>query len=80
MRVFITLVNGETHDLLGVRDADEWVRSFAVRGTSQLGDWVEVAPKDGTAGRRFVRASQVITVELIDDDGNYDQASKAPQP
>jgi hypothetical protein len=44
-----------------------------------LDDWVEVAPENGVADRRFVQASQVITVELIDDDGESDQASEAPQ-
>jgi hypothetical protein len=79
MRIAVTLVNGETHDLLGISDAEEWLRSFAVRGTSQLGDWVEVAPEDGAA-RKLVRASQVVTVELIDENGEHDQASEATQP
>jgi len=53
------------------------VRSFGVRGTSLLGDWVEVVPEEGS-GRRFVRASEVVTVELIDDGEDNQQA--APQP
>jgi hypothetical protein len=79
VRIVITLVNGETHDLLDVDNADEWVKRFALRGTAQLGDWVEVAPEDEAAGRRFVRASQIITVELIDDEGEYDEAGEASQ-
>jgi hypothetical protein len=67
VKVVIALTNGKKHDLLlGDRDADEWVRRFGARGTSALGDWVEVAPEEG-AGRTFVRASEVVTVQLIDD-------------
>ena len=67
MKVVITLANGTKHDLLlGVSDADEWVRRFGARGTSALGDWVEVVPEEG-AGRTFVRASEVVTVQLADD-------------
>jgi hypothetical protein len=74
VKVTITLVSGKTHDLLGVEDAADWVRSFGVRGTSLLGDWVEVAPAEGD-GRTFVRASQVVTVQLIDDQEADEQAS-----
>ena len=77
MKIAVTLANGKTHDLLGISDADEWVRSFGVRGTSLLGDWVEVVPEEGT-GRRFVRASEVVTVELIDDGEDNQQGT--PQP
>ena len=67
MKVVITLANGQVHDLLlGASDADEWIRRFGAMGTSALGDWVEVVPEEG-AGRTFVRASQVVTVKLIDD-------------
>jgi hypothetical protein len=77
VKVIITLANGKTHDLLGVGDANEWVRSFGVRGTSALGDWVEVVPEEGD-GRTFVRASEVVTVQLIDDGDDSQHA--APQP
>ena len=66
MKVLITLANGKKHDLLlGASDADEWVRRFGARGTSALGDWVEVVPEEG-AGRTFVRASEVVTVQLVE--------------
>ena len=67
MKIVITVANGKKHDLLmGVSDADEWMRRFGAIGTSALGDWVEVVPEEG-AGRTFVRASEVVAVQLIDD-------------
>ncbi len=67
MKIVITVANGKKHDLLmGVSDADEWMRRFGAIGTSALGDWVEVVPEAG-AGRTFVRASEVVAVQLIDD-------------
>ena len=67
MKVVITLSNEKKHDLLlRGSDADEWVRRFGARGTSALGDWVEVVPEEGAAGRTFVRASEVVTVQLIE--------------
>ena len=78
MKIVITLANGKKHDLLlGVSDADEWMRRFGSIGTSALGDWVEVVPKEG-AGRTFVRASEVLTVQLIDD--REDDPQAVPQP
>ncbi len=78
MKVVITLANGKTHDLLlGVSDADEWIRRFGAIGTSALGDWVEVLPDEG-AGRTFVRASEVVMVQLIDN--RHDNPQAAPQP
>ena len=74
MKVAITLSNGKTRDLLGIQDADDWVRSFGVRGTSLLGDWVEVVPEEGD-GRTFVRASEVVTVQLVDDEEADQQAT-----
>ena len=72
------LANGTTHDLLlGASDAEEWIRRFGAMGTSALGDWVEVVPEEG-AGRTFVRASQVVTVKLIDE--REDDAHPVPQP
>jgi hypothetical protein len=67
MKVSVILGNGQKRDVLGVDKADQWVRSFEGRGTSQLGDWLEVVPDEGE-GRTFVRASEVVTVQLIDDD------------
>jgi hypothetical protein len=67
VKVGIILRTGQRRDLLGVDNADDWVRSFGVRGTSLLGDWLEVVPDEGE-GRTFVRASEVVTVQLIDDD------------
>ena len=71
------LKDGTTHDLLlGPSDAEEWMRRFGAMGTSALGDWVEVVPEEG-AGRTFVRASQVVTVTLIDD--REDNLQTVPQ-
>ena len=68
MKVVITLANADTHDLLldANSDAEEWFRRFGAKGTSALGDWVEVVPEE-EVGRTFVRASQVVMVQLIDD-------------
>ena len=78
MKVVITLANGKKQDLLlDLSDADEWIRRFGAIGTSALGDWVEVVPDEG-AGRTFVRASEVVTVQLIDDRDDNPQA--VPQP
>jgi len=78
VKVVIALANGKTHDLLpGVSDASEWIRRFGAIGTSALGDWVEVVPEEG-AGRTFVRASEVVTVQLIDD--QEDNPGAVPQP
>lgn len=74
----MTLANGKKHDLLpGLSDASEWIRRFGAIGTSALGDWVEVVPEEG-AGRTFVRASEVVTVTLIDD--GEDNPEAVPQP
>jgi hypothetical protein len=43
------------------------MKSFVGRGTSQLGDWLEVAPVEG-CGRTFVRASEIVAVQLIDEE------------
>jgi hypothetical protein len=78
MKIVITLANGEKHDLLmDLSDANEWMRRFGAIGTSALGDWVEVVPEEG-AGRTYVRASEVVTVQLVDDGEDNTQA--APQP
>jgi len=68
VKVVITLANADTHDLLldANSDAEEWFRRFGAKGTSALGDWVEVVPEE-EVGRTFVRASQVVMVQLIDD-------------
>ena len=68
MKVVITLANAHKHDLLldANSDAEEWFRRFGAKGTSALGDWVEVAPDEGI-GPTFVRASHVVMVQLIDD-------------
>jgi hypothetical protein len=79
VKIVIALANGRKHDVLpGASDADEWIRRFAAMGTSALGDWVEVVPAEG-AGRTFVRSSEVITVQLIDD-GREDSSEAVPQP
>jgi hypothetical protein len=76
--VVITLANGQRHDLLpGVSDASEWIRRFGAIGTSALGDWVEVVPEEG-AGRTFVRASEVVTVQLIDDGEDSPEGVRQP--
>jgi hypothetical protein len=78
VKIVITLANGEKHDLLlSLSDADEWIRRFGAIGTSALGDWVEVVPEEG-AGRTFVRASAVVTVQLIDDGEDDSKAVSQP--
>jgi hypothetical protein len=78
VKVVITLGSGKKHDLLlGVSDADEWMRRFGAIGTSALGDWIEAVPEEG-AGRTFVRASEVVTVQLIDE--REDNLQAVPQP
>lgn len=79
MKVVITLADANKHDLLldASGDAEEWIRRFGAMGTSALGDWVEVEPEEG-AGRTFVRASQVVVVQLIDAQENDPQPD--PQP
>jgi hypothetical protein len=67
MKVVVTLANEKKHDLLlRESDTEEWARRFGARGTSAPGDWLEVVPEAG-AGRTFVRASQVVTVQLIEE-------------
>lgn len=77
MRVAITLAGGETRHLLGVEDAGNWMKSFGVRGTSLLGDWIEVVPDDEDGHTRtFVRASQVVSVHLIEDEDEVGHPSQ----
>ena len=66
MKVRVALSNGQEHDVIGIDDAKSWIDSFVGRGSSQLGDWLEVVPEEGP-GRTFVRASDVVVVHLIDD-------------
>jgi hypothetical protein len=68
VKVVITVANADKHYLLldSNSDAEEWFRRFGAMGTSALGDWVEVVSEQGV-GRTFVRASQVVMVQLIDD-------------
>jgi hypothetical protein len=77
VKVLITLAHGATYELVGIANPEDWARSFAVRGTSQLGDWVEVVPKGGAA-RTFVRAAQVVTVELVADGVSGEPAPAQP--
>jgi hypothetical protein len=67
VKLTVTLRNGKTCDVLGIEDVEAWVKSFVGRGTSQLGDWLEVVPVEGT-GRTFVRASEVVTVQVVGDE------------
>ena len=66
MKIRVALSSGQEHDVIGIVDAKTWINSFVGRGSSQLGDWLEVVPEEGT-GRTFVRASDVVRVHLIDD-------------
>ena len=78
MKIVITLANEKKHDLLmDLSDANEWMRRFGAKGTSALGDWVEVVPEGG-AIRTYVRASAVVTVQLIDDGEDSSQAVRQP--
>jgi hypothetical protein len=66
MKLSIVLSNGQEREVIGIDDVEAWMKSFVGRGTSQLGDWLEVAPgKDG--GRTFIRASDVVAVKQTDD-------------
>lgn len=67
MKLRVTLSNGREREVIGIGDAATWMDKFVGRGTSQLGDWLEVVPHEGD-GRTFVRASDVVAVQLIDDD------------
>jgi hypothetical protein len=67
MKLRVVLSNGQERDVIGIDDAEAWIKSFVGRGTSQLGDWLEVVPVDGSA-RTFVRASDVVAVQLTDDE------------
>ena len=66
MKLRIVLSNGEEREVIGIDDVEAWMKSFVGRGTSQLGDWLEVAPGDG-GGRTFIRASDVVAVRQTDD-------------
>ncbi|HEX4745864.1 MAG TPA: hypothetical protein VFU99_03180 [Gaiellaceae bacterium] len=66
MKLRIALSSGREHDVIGIDNAEAWMNSFAGRGTSKLGDWLEVVPDDGSE-RTFVRASDIVAVRLVDD-------------
>ena len=66
MRLRITLSNGQAREVTGIGDVEAWMDKFVGRGTSQLGDWLEVVPNEGE-GRTFVRASSVVALHLIDE-------------
>jgi hypothetical protein len=66
MKVRIVLSNGQRRDVIGIDDPETWMDKFVGRGTSQLGDWLEVVPDEG-AGRTFFRAAEIVSVHLIDD-------------
>lgn len=68
MKLRVALSNGQEREVIGIGDAETWINSFVGRGTSQLGDWLEVVPDEGSK-RTFVRASDVVAVQLIDDSG-----------
>jgi hypothetical protein len=67
VKIRVVLSNGQEHEATGIGDAETWMKSFLGRGTSQLGDWLEVLPGEG-GGRSFVRGADVVAVHLIDDD------------
>ena len=66
MKLRITVSNGQEREVIAIGDAETWMDKFLGRGTSQLGDWLEVVPNEGHR-RSFVRASDVVAVQLIDD-------------
>ena len=43
MKLRIVLSNGQEREVIGIVDVEAWLKSFVGRGTSQLGDWLEVA-------------------------------------
>jgi hypothetical protein len=65
MKLRITLSSGQEREVIGIGDAETWMDKFLGRGTSQLGDWLEVVPDEGHA-RSFIRAADVVAVQLID--------------
>jgi hypothetical protein len=67
MKLRVVLSNGQEHEVIGIDDPETWTKSFVGRGTSQLGDWLEVAPVEGRR-RTFVRASEVVAVHLIEEE------------
>jgi hypothetical protein len=67
MKLRVVLSTGHEREVIGIHDPEAWMKSFVGRGTSQLGDWLEVAPVDGSR-RTFVRAADVVAVQLTDDD------------
>jgi hypothetical protein len=72
MKLHVVLSNGQQREVIGIDDAETWMKSFVGRGTSQLGDWLEVAPLEGS-GRTFVRASDVVAVQLTSADAGAGQ-------
>jgi hypothetical protein len=52
--------------VIGIDGVEACMKSFGGRGTSQLGDWLEVDPGDG-GGRTFIRAADVVAVRQTDD-------------
>jgi hypothetical protein len=66
MKLRIVLSNGQEREVIGIDDVEAWMKSFVGRGTSQLGDWLEVDPGDG-GGRTFIRAADVVAVRQTDD-------------
>jgi hypothetical protein len=42
MKLRIVLSNGQEREVIGIDDAEAWMKSFVGRGTSQLGDWLDV--------------------------------------
>ena len=67
MRLRVTLSDGHAREVIGIGDVEAWMDKFVGRGTSQLGDWLEVVPNEGE-GRTFVRASSVVALHLVDDE------------
>jgi hypothetical protein len=67
VKLNVTTSDGQTRDVVGIEDAEAWMRTFQARGTSQLGDWLEVVPHAGHR-RTFVRATAVVSVQLIEDE------------
>ena len=66
MKLRVVLSNGHEREVIGIGDAETWMNAFVGRGTSKLGDWLEVVA-DERGGRTFVRASDVVAVHLIGD-------------
>ena len=77
MKLRVTLSNSDPREVIGIGDTETWIAKFVGRGTSQLGDWLEVMPREGE-GRTFVRASDVVALHVVDGEAPEREMPDAP--